>query len=114
MGYHVVGFVGYMRFGSKVEPNILASIGIAGSLMCGMSLVMWPLRSCTISVWRAARASSVNTSSVIAEPSNTEWRTTTVALLSAVLIAARLVPDIKKVMGLGSAVGMAFIIFIYP
>lgn len=122
--YQAVGIAGYMRFGSGVKGNVLQSLGdnepltfalglancgVPANLMASMPLVVWPLRSCSIAAFR-----SVTSRDLVADPSDKEWRISTCILLALVLTAATLVPDITTVMGLGGAVGTAFIVFVYP
>jgi amino acid permease len=122
--YHSVGISAYLRFGAVVEANVLksvadsedlsmclalANIGVPASLMTSMPLAMWPLRSCTIRAYRLAVGKNL-----IRDASNSEWRNSTTLLMLAILGAAVLVPSITKVMGLGGAIGTAFIVFIYP
>lgn len=117
--YQFVGIAGYTRFGRNVKGNILASVydangdslglqlaqaGIAMTLIFSMPLVMWPLRSCTISLFRGAQM----------EPSARTWYATTCSLMTVTLVTASLDVDVKSVMAVGGSVGGAFIVFIYP
>eukprot|EP00928_Gymnodinium_smaydae_P025177 TRINITY_DN20133_c0_g1_i5.p1 TRINITY_DN20133_c0_g1~~TRINITY_DN20133_c0_g1_i5.p1 ORF type:complete len:496 (-),score=68.69 TRINITY_DN20133_c0_g1_i5:218-1705(-) len=146
--YHCVGLTGYMQFGADVKGNVLESVatintddewmwlanaGMSTTLIFSMPIVMWPLRSCTLSAypaWIAYLASSrggaavdVDVSAppqpsprVVAhsEPSAAEWYSATAALLLAVLTIATLIPKVTIIMAIGGSVGGAFIVFIYP
>ncbi|CAL1131488.1 unnamed protein product [Cladocopium goreaui] len=144
--YQLVGLTSYARFGylDSDGSNILeivaehinhkrqplqfalvsvASAGVAVSLVFGMPVVLWALRSVLLSYYRAASAvrakwagCSARQAEAIqnADPSFVEWTTVTMLIVFAILILATAVPDIQVVMSFGGSLGGTFIAFMYP
>lgn len=145
--YQLVGLTSYARFGhldSSGGSNILevvtehinrkrqplqfafvsvAGAGVALSLVFGMPVVLWALRSVLLSYYRAACAVRAKWAGCTArqaeaiqnaDPSFVEWTTVTMVIVFALLILATAVPDIQVVMSFGGSLGGTFIAFMYP
>eukprot|EP00434_Breviolum_minutum_P017002 symbB.v1.2.014999.t1/scaffold1110.1/size137258/2 len=145
--YQLVGLTSYARFGhldSADGSNILevvaehinrkrspakfalvsvASAGMAISLVFGMPVVLWALRSVLLSYYRSARATQARWAGKALEqiqetqhavPSFVEWAIVTTFIVFAILVLATAVPDIQVVMSFGGSLGGTFIAFMYP
>merc|ERR1712125_285490 len=93
--YEAVGLSGYLCFGADAKGNILASfakedagnpamiianVGVSVALVFSLPIVLWPFRSCTISVYNFYRSGTIHL-----EPTATQWRVVTCALISIIV-----------------------------
>merc|ERR1712048_286941 len=97
---------------------IIANVGISVTLIFSMPIAMWPLRSVVLTGFRSWQARELDRESaeelLCAEPSAVEWTSATCCLITAVLVLATLVPDLKIIMAVGGSVGGTFVVFIFP
>lgn len=122
--YEVVALPSYLHFGNELQENILstyvdyyghnvflkiANAAFSITLFGSLPIILWPFRSCVISLYNFCREENV-----YAEPDACTWYIcTTVCLLFCGLLAV-LVPSVKIAFSIVGCIGGALIVYILP
>jgi len=140
--YEMVGLAGYFEFGAEVNSNVLKSIvaregasagtvlatlGISIMLIFSVPIIIWPVRSVILWVYKMSQVSdnkgvyeatpaNVDEIKKLVEqgPSTVGWIVVTVAIVTLVIGLSAVFPDVKTSLSIVGSLGGAFIVFIYP
>jgi len=122
--YEIIALPPYFQFGHDIKENILenyeddygktaalkiANIAISITLFCSLPIILWPFRSCLISLH-----SFCNDENVHADPPQFVWLIATTFCLAFVMALAILFPSVKIAFSIVGCVGGALIVYILP